>query len=131
MSIFSIFKKSSEEKREKKSNINWHLLTSVAQLNTISDESKNTIVGIFKHSTRCSISSRVLNQFEQSFLENLPIKMYYLDLLNYRETSNKIAEKFQVIHQSPQLLLIQNGKTIAHASHYHIISDIDLQQLTK
>jgi bacillithiol system protein YtxJ len=42
---------------------------------------------------------------------------YYLDLLNYREISNQIADQFEVIHQSPQILLIKNGKAVSNASH--------------
>lgn len=131
MGIINIFKSSSKEKKEEKSNIEWHQLSNIEQLNHICEESNNTIVGIFKHSTRCSISRGVLSQFEQKFSEELPIKMYYLDLLNHRNISNEIAERFQVIHQSPQLLLVKKGETIAHASHYEVITAVDLQQFLK
>lgn len=132
MGIFkNIFGKSEETKKEETSNINWHSLTSLEQLDTISEESNVNVIGIFKHSTRCIISKTVLKQFEEAFSKDLPIKMYYLDLLNYREISNEIAERFQVIHQSPQLVLIKNGETISHASHYDIISQVDLQQFAK
>lgn len=63
----------------------------------------------------------VLKRFEQSFLSELNLKMYYLDLLYYRNVSSKIADKFQVEHQSPQLLLVNNGFTIVNASHYDIL----------
>jgi bacillithiol system protein YtxJ len=42
---------------------------------------------------------------------------HYLDLLNHRDISNAIAERFDVVHQSPQVVLIKDGKVIDHASH--------------
>lgn len=131
MGLLNIFNASSKNEKEGKTTTNWHALTSIEQLNDISKESKSTIVGVFKHSTRCSISRGVLSQFEKKVSESSPIKMYYLDLLNHRDISNEIAEKFEVIHQSPQLVLIENDKAIAHASHYNIITEIDLQQFVK
>ena len=49
----------------------------------------------------------------------LPI-FYYLDLLNHRDISNEIAQKFSVVHQSPQIVVIENGQVIHHASHDNI-----------
>ena len=73
---------------------------------------------IFKHSTRCSISRFVLADFTAHFTYSSDeFVAHYLDLLNYREISNEIADHFEVVHQSPQLLVIKNGKVVAHASH--------------
>jgi bacillithiol system protein YtxJ len=55
------------------------------------------------------------------------LKLYYLDLLNYRDISDEIGAQFQVMHQSPQLLIIKNEIAVAHASHYDIMS-IDLKK---
>ena len=79
-------------------------------------------VFIFKHSTRCGISSMVLKQFEKLFSEeHQHLKVYYLDLLNYRNISDEIGYTFQVMHQSPQLLIIKNSVSIYDAAHYDII----------
>ena len=73
---------------------------------------------IFKHSTRCSISRFVLADFTAHFTYSSDeFVAHYLDLLNYREISNEIADHFEVVHQSPQLLVIKNGKVVSHASH--------------
>ena len=73
---------------------------------------------IFKHSTRCSISRFVLADFTAHFTYSSDeFVAHYLDLLNYREISNEIADHFEVVHQSPQLLVVKNGKVVAHASH--------------
>ncbi len=73
---------------------------------------------IFKHSTRCSISRYVLSDFIAHFtFSSDELEAHYLDLLSYREISNQIAEQLEVIHQSPQILLIKNGKVVVYASH--------------
>ena len=73
---------------------------------------------IFKHSTRCSISRFVLADFTAHFTYSSDeFVAHYLDLLNFREISNEIADHFEVVHQSPQLLVVKNGKVVANASH--------------
>lgn len=117
------------EKKQETSKVNWIPLTSLAQIEEIKELSKSETIAIFKHSTRCGISSMVIRQFEKSFNDELSeLKVYYLDLLNYREVSNEVGYTFQVMHQSPQLLVIKNENTVAHASHYDI-TQIDLLSL--
>ena len=48
---------------------------------------------------------------------NFQTNFYYLDLLKYRPISNKIAEDFNVHHQSPQILVIKNGECTYEESH--------------
>mgnify|MGYP001308821867 CR=1 FL=1 len=102
--------------------VNWIALTSENQLENLSKTSV-----LFKHSTRCNISSSVLRRFEKQVgdLEST-IDFYYLDLLNFRNISASIAEKFQVMHQSPQMVVVKNKQLVAHASHYDIL-EIDLK----
>ena len=75
----------------------------------------------FKHSTRCSISAMALSRLERSWKEEeinaKNIVPCYIDLIQYRSISNQIEEDFNVEHQSPQVLLIKDGKCIYHASH--------------
>ena len=78
--------------------------------------SYDNMVIIFKHSTRCSISKMALYRVEGFNSEKIN-EYYYLDLINYRNVSDEISEKFNLEHQSPQVLLIRNGKLIHHASH--------------
>lgn len=107
--------------------VNWKNISDISDLDTISQNSYQTYQLIFKHSTRCNISVMALDRLNRGwkFAEN-EIVPYYLDLLSYREISNKIAEKWQVTHQSPQVLLIKNGECIYDASHSDIsVSDIE------
>ena len=120
MSLFkNIFGGSEEE--PKVSKLNWTALTDLGQLHEIIELSNTKAVAIFKHSTRCSISRMALKQFENEFVLDDKITLYFLDLLNYRAVSNEIASRFGVEHQSPQLIVIKNGKVVHDASH----SDID------
>lgn len=124
----TIFGNKSVKKEEQKSFINWIPLTSLAQLKQIKEQSKKEPIAIFKHSTRCGISSMVIKRFVSNFDEDLKdFKVYYLDLLSYRDLSKEVGYEFQVLHQSPQLLVVKNKEVIAHASHYDI-AQIDLKK---
>ena len=114
----------SSEPKAKKS-LPWKPLTDLSQLNEIEALSKGKTQVVCKHSTRCGISSMVLNQFTDAFDVNANLDLYYLDLLNFRDVSNEAGYKFQVLHQSPQLLVIKNGVAVAHASH-GAINEMDL-----
>ena len=121
MALFGLFggKKDATEKEEK--NIPWKLLTSLEQLPQLEEASKTRPVAIFKHSTRCGISRMVLRQFESGYeIDPAHMDLYFLDLLRYREVSDEVGIRFQVIHQSPQLIVLKNGITVAHASHHGI-----------
>ena len=102
--------------------INWNSLTREEQIQDLIEESKQKPVVIFKHSTSCSISatakSRIERQWDGAGLDH--VKAYYLDLLRYRPVSNEVAEVLQVQHQSPQLLLVQDGVCTYDASHMGI-----------
>ena len=99
----------SKVKEEKETNVNWIPLNSLEQIKTIKELSKSETILVFKHSTRCSISSMVIKRFENLFDSSMNnIKVYYLDLLNFRAISDEVGYSFQVQHQSPQLLIIRN-----------------------
>lgn len=100
--------------------MNWNKLETAEQLAHIKQESTNYPVLVFKHSTRCSISSAALARLERSWKEDNGIKPYYLDLLAFRSLSNSIAGEYHVEHQSPQALLISNGKCVYTESHMGI-----------
>ena len=128
MSLFkSLFGDSNEETTNSK--LDWKPLTDIGQLDEIVDLSNEKPVAVFKHSTRCSISRMALKQFENEFNLQDKIDIYFLDLLSYREISNEIANRFNVMHQSPQILLIKNGKAIYNDSHSDIEAAILKQYL--
>jgi bacillithiol system protein YtxJ len=108
----------------------WILLNSSEQLEALTQDSFQQPQIIFKHSTRCSISSIAKKRLEQAKNE-LPEVVYFLDLIRYRSLSNEVAQRFQIVHQSPQILIIYNGICIYHESHLSISGKNIQQQLTK
>jgi len=124
MSIFnSIF--GEPKPNSNSSNINWIQLEDLGQINEIITLSEEMPVIIFKHSTRCSISRMALKNFENEYDLGENVAAYFLDLISFRDISNEIASRFNVVHQSPQLLLIVGGKSVYDVSH----SSIDAQEL--
>ncbi len=102
--------------------MNWIELTDEQQLAAIKQHSALQPVVIFKHSTRCSISTMAKNRLEkQKPIDNT--QFYYLDLLRHRALSNKIAQDFAVVHESPQVLLIRNGECVYEETHNGITMD--------
>ena len=121
MSILKKIFGSNEISRQPKKLIPWNRLTSVNQLIEIEKESFYQPIAIFKHSTRCGTSSMALRQFESQFeTDNMSVKLYFLDLLSFKDISNEIAIRFQVFHESPQLIVLKDGNTIHHSSHHQI-----------
>jgi bacillithiol system protein YtxJ len=109
--------------------MNWFNITSLKQLEEIRERSKVKPQVIFKHSIRCGVSSMVKTRLEKS---NPPadIDFNFLDLINNRNISNKLAEEFDVWHESPQVLLIKDGKCVYNESH-SAIRMADLIEQTK
>jgi bacillithiol system protein YtxJ len=102
--------------------MNWIPLNQEIQLDEIITNSNTVPQVIFKHSTRCSVSSMAKSRLDRKEAPK-GINFYYLDLIKFRSISNKIAHDFGVSHQSPQVLVINNGKCIYNESHSGIIFD--------
>ena len=100
----------------------WINITEIEQVNTIKNTPGYSV--IFKHSTRCSISSMAKRNFELGW-DDIPANtlLYFLDLIKHRDISAAIAETFQVYHESPQMLLIKDGECILDSSHSDISTD--------
>ncbi len=107
--------------------MNWIPLTSENQLADIITKSSEKPQVIFKHSTRCSTSSMVLNRLERSESSEA-VDFNFLDLIQFRHISSLIAEKFHVTHESPQVLVIKNGNCTFDESHFAINMDEILEQ---
>jgi bacillithiol system protein YtxJ len=104
--------------------MNWNYLQTAEQLAYLKKESFKTPYVIFKHSTRCSVSNVAKSRLERS---SAPpnVEFHILDLLKYRSISNAIADEFGVWHESPQVLIIKDGKCIYDESH----AAIDMDQI--
>jgi bacillithiol system protein YtxJ len=111
--------------------MNWLSVSNEDQLLILHERSSDPLIGcvfIFKHSTRCSISVVAKDRLEKKWdLDQLKFPIYYLDVLNSRAVSNQVAEQYGIEHQSPQLLLIKDGKCISSASH----SEVSVEMIHK
>ena len=98
--------------------MNWIPVCEASHLETIVSASFQKPQLVFKHSTRCGISAYALERIENG--EKLlagKIDCHYLDLLKHRAISIMIADEWNVPHQSPQVILLKDGKPIYTASH--------------
>lgn len=109
--------------------MDWTDLNNIEQLDTIAAQSTDQAVVIFKHSTRCSISDMAKGRLDRS--NGLKATTYLLDLIAHRDISNEIASRFQVHHESPQILLISKGECIFAESHNGIMIEEIEDQLAK
>lgn len=107
----------------------YKILDKLSQLEEIDELSKSKLQIIFKHSTRCSVSSMAKRGLDGELRQasSTPFDIYYLDLISYRDISNAIATRYGVQHESPQILAIKNGKSIFDASH----GDVGLEDALK
>lgn len=119
MGIFGGMFGKSEDKPASK--LEWNYLESMEDLDVAEQLSHEKTVVLFKHSTRCSISRFVLKQFENAY--DIPadkMQIYFLDLIEYRPISTEIAARFGVTHQSPQMIVLKDGKAVYDSSHESI-----------
>ncbi|MFK8008296.1 MAG: bacillithiol system redox-active protein YtxJ [Saprospiraceae bacterium] len=104
--------------------MNWIPIESVDQVNQIVERSKEIPCIIFKHSTRCSISSMAKFRLEGDWdISEKQIEAYFLDLIAHRDISNYISEELSVYHESPQIILIKDGEVVYDESHLDITVD--------
>lgn len=108
--------------------MHWLSLDHLEQLSSLKNQSFTKPVVIFKHSTRCSISSMAKSRLECEPNWN-EADFYYLDLLQHRAISNHIAEEFDVHHESPQLILLHHGACVFDQSHNGITVEELKEQL--
>ena len=101
--------------------MNWKKLDSIGELDKLIHESNDSPLLLFKHSTRCSISSLALNRLKSSALA---IECFILNVIENRDLSNLVAQQFNTAHQSPQVLIIHKRKCIFHTSHFNISPSI-------
>lgn len=111
--------------------MNWNILSKDTQLTELDTLSHTKPVLILKHSTRCSISSAALNRLERNWKnENSHLlEPFYLDLIANRQVSSLVATHYQIEHESPQILLIKNGKCVFSQTHMNINIDDILNNL--
>ncbi len=112
--------------QESKTNIpEWNVLEEPSQLAKLREISYQKPVVLFKHSVRCGVSAMAKHHLESNWsLLSGELEFYFLDLIRHRSISNQIAEEFNVRHQSPQVIVLREGRVIYHTSHHLINAQV-------
>ena len=105
--------------------IDWKPLTSEDQFSTLLEG--EDIVAVFKHSTRCSISSMAMARLEREWTADIPL--YIVDVIAHRGVSNEVEARSGIMHQSPQFIIFRDGKVVYSASHTGINAVIAMDSL--
>lgn len=104
------------------------MITDSSQVALLIEASKDKPQLIYKHSHRCSVCFVAKGDLEMA---SEKIKeyadMHFVNVVRNREASNEIASELNVRHESPQAILIDNGKVIWHGSHGSINTDALLE----
>lgn len=96
-------------------------LHTIHDLNCALDESAARPVLFFKHSTTCAISVRALREME-TYLESAASSVSYKMIIVQRSrgASDELAVRLGINHESPQAILVRNGRPVWRASHFEI-----------
>jgi len=118
MKLRSLFTGSGSNKNTNENSIPWSALDTQEQLDFLQSGDGEDMVVLFKHSTSCGLSSMMLRRFQQLWGHAAADTSFYiLDVIRYRDLSNTISSRYQVMHQTPQVLILKGNRLLAHASH--------------
>ncbi len=121
MGIWDRFSGRKAEEDRNGPTVAWNALVDERQLEDLISDSFEHPQVVFKHSRTCGISSMSRRRFEKSAGEHGDrFGFHVLVIQDHRELSNQIARRFQVRHESPQVLIIKEGRVVEHASHWQI-----------
>lgn len=129
--LLTFFKKNTtdEIKGSESMRTNWVEITDTDAIERIIHRSNRKPQFIFKHSTRCPISSHAYTEVS-SVTDDIAdeVDINYVDVISQREVSREIARRLDIEHESPQILLVENNKVVWDASHYDIEGEIILEK---
>ena len=83
-------------------------------LDNLLSDSKQKPVILFKHSNACPISARAYREMEK--LEDVNL----LEIQAAPEISREVEKLTGVRHESPQVILLRDGKAVWDASHFDV-----------
>ena len=86
-----------------------------AALDNLITDSKRKPIIIFKHSNACSISSRAYREMEKV---QAPVNI--LEVQSAREVSRELANMTGIRHETPQVIVLRDGKAVWNASHFEV-----------
>jgi len=95
-------------------------LHEIQDLEQLLERSQMEPVLLFKHSTQCGRSAGVIQEFEAFQLKNPGVPCGLILVIEDREVSDEVEERFGIPHESPQAILVSRGKPVWHESHWAI-----------
>lgn len=130
MGIFSAMKKAfsnTDTQHEQ-----WNILTDPKQVDEVVHASEKGPQLIYKHSHTCGICHAALEEIEEKFDDiHSKADMHFVNVKKSRPVSDAAAEDLGVRHESPQVLIIDEGKCVWHKSHWSIKADAILEVFEK
>ena len=99
-------------------------LLSIEEWNDVVEKSKEGPLLVLKHSTTCPISTSAYSRVE-AYETEMP--KFFLKVRESRPVSNEIESDLGIVHQSPQLFLMKDGKAVWNASHT-VITDNEINR---
>lgn len=101
---------------------NFIKVNTAEELDELFEKSGEQPVFLFKHSLTCPISSGVFQ-----IVSGIGTDVYLVVVQHARDISNEIAERTGIRHESPQAIVIKDGKPVYNASHYSVTAK-DVEQ---
>lgn len=99
-----------------------HDLTTPEDVDAVLAESRTAPILLFKHSETCGISAQAWDELSEA-RASLPVALYVISVQAGRAASSAVAERLGIRHESPQLLLVGDGRARWTASHFRITGD--------
>jgi bacillithiol system protein YtxJ len=101
-------------------------VSDVQALDDLIEQSKKQPVVIFKHSTTCPISASAFRN-----MSNFNGDVNLVEVQSARELSREIERRTGVRHESPQVIVLNNGQVVWDASHWKVRADSVAEALKK
>ena len=102
---------------------NFIKVNTTEELDGLFEKSSEQPVFLFKHSLTCPISAGV---FE--IVSGIDTDVHLVVVQHSQDVSKELAAKSGVRHESPQAIIIKDGKPVYHASHYDVTAQ-DVEQI--
>ena len=98
-------------------------LRNLTELERVLTDSHQRPVVLFKHSYTCGVSAEALDELRthiDEHLPSLPAGYAMVTVQTHREVSNTISERLGIRHETPQAILVRDGRVIWSASHFRV-----------
>jgi bacillithiol system protein YtxJ len=108
-------------------------LQDVDSLDAAIAESRERPVLLFKHSRYCGVSCEALDELQAHIDNGEPQGVAYkmITVQTHRPVSDAAAQRLGIRHETPQAILLRDGKVVWNASHFRITATKLTEALSK